>query len=514
MQYINDRELCVNSKLCKPDGKAMLGMETLKFREVRPEHIQKMLQQASDDIEEDVLEQEWAPFDAPAGKAGSLPGKVLFMGASAALRAALEAKFPSAAFLDLDDWDSDVTKATVVHVGALCGDALEMEVMESAMELCKAGMVLADKKPKDAPAIWWITRGTQAVGTALGYAYAGLWGMARTARMEERDLKLRCLDLDASHGSALEVAEALAHWLGLLSGSPAAEAETEVAIRPQGEAGEAKALCSRLTRSALEIRKPTLLLMSSRGSLGNLRPVPQVLQEAPKSDEIQIRVRSIGLNFRDVLNVMGMYPGDPGNPGGDCAGTVIQVGSDVKDLRPGHDVFGIAMGCLKTYCNTDHNLMAPKPAGWSFEQMAAWPVTFTTVEESFQELAPVKKGERVLIHAATGGVGLVAVQFAQRVGAVIFATAGREDKVEHLRAMGVKYITSTRDGTKFEAEMKEFIKQDGNGGLDCVLNSLSHDDYIGSNYILNMMMMMMMMMIIIIIIIIIVNNTITVLYYV
>jgi hypothetical protein len=176
-----------------------------------------------------------------------------------------------------------------------------MEVMESAMELCQAGMVLADKKPQDAPPIWWVTRGTQSVGTALGYAYAGLWGMARTARMEERDLKLRCLDLDAAHGSAQEVVEALSHWLGCLTGNASVEAETEVAIRPQGES-DAKALCSRLIRSTMEIRKPMLLLMSARGSLANLRPVPQAHQEAPKSDEIQIRVRSIGLNFRDVTS--------------------------------------------------------------------------------------------------------------------------------------------------------------------------------------------------------------------
>eukprot|EP00972_Heterocapsa_arctica_P085301 12571589-Heterocapsa_arctica.AAC.1 len=69
----------------------MLGMETLKFREVRPEHIQKMLQQASEDVEEDILEQEWAPFDGQAGKPGSLLGKVCFMGASKALEAALAA---------------------------------------------------------------------------------------------------------------------------------------------------------------------------------------------------------------------------------------------------------------------------------------------------------------------------------------------------------------------------------------------------------------------------------------
>lgn len=76
--------------------------------------------------------------------------------------------------------------------------------------------------------------------------------------------------------------------------------------------------------------------------------------------------------------------------------------------------------------------------------MAAWPTAFATVEQAFVELAPLKQGERVLIHAAAGGVGHVAVQFAQRVGATIFATC-RENQMQHLKDLGVKYVASSRD---------------------------------------------------------------------
>jgi len=106
------------------------------------------------------------------------------------------------------------------------------------------------------------------------------------------------------------------------------------------------------------------------------------------------------------------------------------------------------------------------------------PVIFVTVEEALGDLAGLKKGERVLIHAAAGGVGLVAIQYAQWVGAEVLATAGSEDKHAFLRNLGVKRITSTRDGAKFEEEMKKFLKEDGIDGVDVVLNSLSHDDYI------------------------------------
>jgi hypothetical protein len=103
---------------------------------------------------------------------------------------------------------------------------------------------------------------------------------------------------------------------------------------------------------------------------------------------------------------------------------------------------------------------------------------YTTVDYAFAELAKLKKGERVLIHAATGGVGLVAVQYAQRLGAKVFATAGKEEKHAHLRGLGVMYIASSRDGAAFEQDMKKFLEEDGGDGFDVVLNSLSHDDYI------------------------------------
>ncbi|CAE8613315.1 unnamed protein product [Polarella glacialis] len=93
------------------------------------------------------------------------------------------------------------------------------------------------------------------------------------------------------------------------------------------------------------------------------------------------------------------------------------------------------------------------------------PVIFVTVEQSLGDLSRLQKGERVLIHAAAGGVGFVAIQYAQFVGAVVFATAGA-------------YITSSRDGAKFKEEMRQMLKDDGAEGVDVVLNSLSHDDYI------------------------------------
>merc|ERR1719331_768211 len=248
-------------------------------------------------------------------------------------------------------------------------------------------------------------------------------------------MELRCLDLDAAHEAA--AAEALAAWLPRLAETKVEE--TEVAVRRDAADGEA-AFVPRLQRSKTQVNTPTVLQMSARGSLANLRPVPQEERLPPPAGWVELRIRAIGLNFRDVLNVMGLYPGDPGNPGGDCSGTVVSVSDGVSAFKPGDDVFGITEGCIRTYRNTDALLLDRKPASWSFEQAAAWPVTFTTTEEAFTDMAKLKKGERVLIHAATGGVGVVAVQYAQRVGAVVYATAGKEEKQQWLSDMGVKYM--------------------------------------------------------------------------
>ncbi|CAJ1350508.1 unnamed protein product, partial [Effrenium voratum] len=365
------------------------------------------------------------------------------------------------------------------------------------------------------PGIWWVTKGTQDQVTR-SYLHAGLWGLARTFRMEERSVQLRCLDLDGSLETKEALCGELKEWLRKLKGM---EVETEVAVA----SGEANV--SRLQRASAVPLKAQELLMSSRGSLSNLRPVLQETRKPPSSMEAEIRVRAVGLNFRDVLNVMGLYPGDPGPPGADSAGTVLSVGSEITHIRRGDDVFGESPGCLRTYNSGKAALLSPKPRSWSFEEAdgskaCCMPVIFVTVEEALGDLAQLKKGEKVLIHAAAGGVGLVAIQYAQFVGAEawqpgppeglrgreaafasracskpalrlppgppaarapseVFATAGADEKHEFLRSLGVKYITSSRNGAKFEEDMKSFLKELGGDGIDVVLNSLSHDDYIG-----------------------------------
>ncbi|MEQ0565334.1 SDR family NAD(P)-dependent oxidoreductase [Amycolatopsis sp. NEAU-NG30] len=181
--------------------------------------------------------------------------------------------------------------------------------------------------------------------------------------------------------------------------------------------------------------------------------------------EVRIAVRAAGVNFRDVLNVLGQYPGGPVPLGQEAAGVVTEVGADVTSAQPGDRVFGLFPGgTFATHATTDHRLVAAIPAGWTFAQGATTPVAFLTAYYGLVELAGLKPGESVLIHAAAGGVGMAAVQLARHLGADVHATASPA-KHAVVRALGVEPSRLASSRTLAFAE--QF------GRMDVVLNSLT-----------------------------------------
>src|SRR5262249_42111255 len=151
-----------------------------------------------------------------------------------------------------------------------------------------------------------------------------------------------------------------------------------------------------------------------------------------------------GLNFKDVLNVLGMYPGDPGQLGSECAGIVVDVGEGVEGIHAGDAVIALAPGSCSTFATTQANMVAPKPANGSFEEAAGFPIAFLTAHFALNHVGRMRAGERVLIHAAAGGVGLAAVRLAQLAGAEIFATAGSDEKRDYLRSLGIRHVFDSR----------------------------------------------------------------------
>jgi NADPH:quinone reductase-like Zn-dependent oxidoreductase len=191
--------------------------------------------------------------------------------------------------------------------------------------------------------------------------------------------------------------------------------------------------------------------------------------------QVRVGVRAAGVNVRDVLNVLGMYPGSPGMFPGDPgliglerAGIVVETGPCVTGLTAGDAVMGLFRGVFGPAAVTDARLLAPVPVGWSMEQAAATPVAFLTAYYALIELADLRAGKSVLIHAAATGVGMAAVQLARHLGAEVFGTAS-VPKWDTLRGLGLDdaHIGSSRT-TDFE---ESFRAVTGGPGLDVVLDS-------------------------------------------
>ena len=168
-----------------------------------------------------------------------------------------------------------------------------------------------------------------------------------------------------------------------------------------------------------------------------------------------------------------MYPGaelDP--PGGDCSGVVVSSSSG--SLTPGTSVFGLASGCLGTLVHCAASTLVPMPSHLSFEQAATMPTVFMTAHMAFSSSSSVKAGERVMVHAAAGGVGLASIQVLREMGAVIVSTAGGPTKRALLRSLGVAHVAGSRD-TVFVEDLSA-----GGCGVDVILNTLTSPGLVSS----------------------------------
>jgi NADPH:quinone reductase-like Zn-dependent oxidoreductase/acyl carrier protein len=310
-----------------------------------------------------------------------------------------------------------------------------------------------------------VTRGAQAVGDGGGavVSQAPLWGLCRSISAEHPELGAVCIDLDPVSNAA----EPDQLWAEMSS----PDADNQLAFRG------GRRFASRLARLALPSPEsaaasregaPMRLETSERGVLDNLSWRPMV-RRAPNAGEVEIKVQATGLNFRDVLNALGMYPGDPGLVGNECTGVVVAAGDGVANVRVGQRVAGMGSGTFASFVTTDARLVAAVPDLLTAEEAATIPIVFLTAEYGLNRLAGMKAGDRVLIHAAAGGVGLAAVQLAQRAGAEIFATAGSPEKRELLKSLGVPHVMDSRS-LAFAGEVMAIT---GGKGVDIVLNSLA-----------------------------------------
>ncbi len=364
--------------------------------------------------------------------------------------------------LDLAEPDGNAPTSLDAARRLGCGGALQLIQQLARLQTAKS------------PALWLVTRGAQSVrgDDPNSFLSSPLWGLGRVAALEHPELRCRLVDLSGSGDD-----------FALLSRELAADApEDQIAYR------EGRRYVARLTPApeclpaddsaagglSIPAEGACQLRFRQAGSFDSLY-YHAFARQAPEPNQVEIEVRATGLNFSDVLKAMGLYPGitDKIVPLGiECAGVVTAIGKEAaKRFQVGDEVMGIAPYSFATHTRTAEYAIVKKPANLDFDEAATIPVTFLTAYYALVRLAQLAPGERLLVHAGAGGVGIAAIQIAQHLGAEVFATAGSDDKREFLRSLGVKHVHNSRT-LDFSEEILDLT---GREGVDVVLNSLPGD---------------------------------------
>ncbi|WP_394829827.1 SDR family NAD(P)-dependent oxidoreductase [Pendulispora albinea] len=355
----------------------------------------------------------------------------------------------------------DVVVAPFVAGSAADPRAAAHEATERALALLQAW--LADER-LGACRLIVLTRGAALAPSdpnVSDLVHAPLWGLVRAAQTENPHHAIFLVDIDGTEASARAlptVFDAGENQVALRRGA--------LLVPRLGPARAKDAL-------GLPATPAWRLDVTTKGTLESLAFVPHPEAMAPLSaGQVRVSVRAAGLNFRDVLDALGMYPGDPKPLGGEGAGVVLEVGPEVTRVSPGDRVMGLLPAAFGPIAVTDHRLLVRVPAGWSYREAAAVPVVFLTAYYALVDLARLGPGERLLVHAAAGGVGMAATQIARHLGAEVFGTAS-PGKWGTLRGSGFDEgrIASSRS-LDFEAH---FLRVTGGRGFDVVLDSLARE---------------------------------------
>lgn len=312
-----------------------------------------------------------------------------------------------------------------------------------------------------------LTRNAQTVGIAgeapVNPVAAPAWGLARVVMSEHRTLD--CIAIDIDNPADPET------LTSLLAELVDPGDEREIALRCGAR------FYNRIERVGFESLSQPDPAARHRLEI----PAPGVLERlafvarpriAPGAGEVEIKVEAAALNFRDVMKAMGIYPtAGPEDelPGDECAGIVTAVGPATQGFAVGDRVLALGAGCFASYVTLPTALVFAMPAKLEYDAAVTIPVPFLTAWHALHEVARIRRGDTVLIHAATGGVGLAAVQVAMRAGATVLATAGSAGKRALLHALGVRHVMNSRT-LGFADEVREIT---GGRGVDIILNALA-----------------------------------------
>ena len=363
----------------------------------------------------------------------------------------------------------------VVHCSSLDGHGPQATTEQLAADVRKAGagalalvQALQDVGVTPASGVWFFTQGSQALerdymrSSVGNLAGATLWGFGKAVAREAGHLQPRMIDLDP---------DAPALVPDLVDELMFPDSETHVAYR-SGKRFAARLVRQGRARARLAVPEESdwrLVPTAGEGLDGlHTEPVaPRPLDEG----EVRVAVEAVGLNFSDVLISMGAVEMEPAL-GDEFCGRITEVGPGVSEFSVGDRVLGLGIATFRPDLLTRSEMAAPAPPGPSAAALATMPTSFVSAELAFQ-MSGLKAGDRVLVHTASGGVGLAAIQMVHAAGAEVFATASAP-KQDYLRSLGVAHVFDSR-ATDFA---KGVVEATGGAGVDVVLNSLTGPGFI------------------------------------
>lgn len=339
-----------------------------------------------------------------------------------------------------------------------------------ATRLLRIGEKLEQEREKPVQMVFLVPNGSGLSGIAPEPGQSAIWAFLRTARNEYPEISIQSVDFDDDvdpSGLAARLAQLV----------KTAVAETELHLSRDG-IGVARIKCGAMSssyRPAFDEAQRSILTADPAGGLDRLS---WQVEDMPTLDDNKVRVKigAVGVNYRDVMWAMDLLPeealenGFAGpNLGIECAGQVEAVGTNVPDLKVGDRVVTFGSGCFASHINVDAGFCVKLPDHIDDASAATIPVTFFTAHYSLVTLANLQPGETVLIHGGAGGVGLAAIQVANKIGARVIATAGTETKRALLKSLGVEHVLNSRS-LEFFDDIRNLT--DGTG-VDVVLNSVA-----------------------------------------
>lgn len=228
--------------------------------------------------------------------------------------------------------------------------------------------------------------------------------------------------------------------------------------------------------SASRFRMPRSVFVTRSGGPDVLR-VRDTPPRSPGPGEVRVAVAFAGVNFAELAQRAGLYrlaPKPPFVPGFEVSGTVSEVGAGVPGLRAGDAVLAVTrFGGYTTDLVVDAARARPLPPGMALEEAAAFPVVYLTAYHGITEVARMRPGESVLIHACAGGVGTALVQLAKAIGLVSYGTASTDQKLAFATRQGLGHGINYA-ATDFEAEVRRLT---GGRGVDVAFDAVGGENY-------------------------------------